>query len=276
MDWHGKTALVTGASSGIGAATARRLAKEGLQIILVARRVERLDQLASEIHALGGQAVVIGADLGVEAERVRVYDAVMQDFGCPDVLINNAGFAWYGYLANLPWKTAHEMIALNVEGTAHLTHLFLPHMLARRSGRIIIVGSINGGFPNQGTALYSGTKAFADAFTTALYRELVGSGVRVSMVRPGPVATELFDISENLENGTRIPMEKSAILPEAVASTIWSLLRRPRRVLYAPRWMMVLPVVELAFGWLIDLVGPVLLRDTEKKRRAGGGGAGTG
>ena len=258
--WQGKIALVTGASSGIGAATARRLAKEGLLVILVARRVRRLEQLAAEIIAGGGQAEVISADLGLEEDRQRVYDTVNSRHGCPDVLINDAGFSYYGYLVDMPWQTGLDMLAVNVVAAIHLTYLFLPEMLARRSGHIITIGSINGGFPNQGTAMYSGTKGFLDSFCTALHRELRGSGVHIGEIRPGPVATELYDVSESIENGRRIPMENAAIPSEAVAETVWGMLRRPKRIRYVPGYLAVLPLIEFSFGWLIDLIGPALLK----------------
>jgi len=263
--WQGKVALITGASSGIGAATARRLAAEGLKVILVARRLDRLQALANEIRAAGGQAGVVSADLSTEAARLELFNKVEQQYGCPDVLFNNAGFAYYGFTDLMPWDTARAMLEVNSIAAAHLTRLFLPGMLARRSGHIINTGSVNGVIPSQGTALYSASKAFIHAFTTALYRELVGSGVRVSEIIPGPVATELFDNSEKIENGLRVPAEAGAVSPESAASVVWSLLRWPRRYVYVPWYWHWTSLAEIFFGWAMDLVGPILLKRQQKK-----------
>ncbi len=262
--WQGKVALISGASSGIGAATARRLAAEGLQVVLAARRVERLQALADEIRKAGGQAGVLAADLGNESERLALFEQAERLYGCPEVLVNNAGFAYYGYTAVMPWDSGRAMIEVNVTAAAHLTRLFLPGMLARGSGHIINMGSVNGVMPSQGTAVYSGSKAFLNAFTAALYRELAGSGVKTSVVFPGPVATELFDNSEKIENGLRIPAEGGAISAERVASAVWSLLNRPRRYVFVPWYWRWTALAEFFFGWAMDLAGPILLRRAKK------------
>ncbi len=266
VTWQGKVALVTGASSGIGAAVARQLAQEGLEVVLVARRVERLQALADEIQANGGKAALVMADLTQEEDRLEVFRRIQELYpGCAlNVLVNNAGFAYYGYTDIMPWETARDMIEVNDVAIVHLTHLFLPGMLARRAGHIINIGSVNGVMPSQGTAVYSASKAFINAFTAALYRELAGSEVRVSVVYPGPVATEIFDKSEKMENGLRIPAERGAISAEAVAECVWSLLKRPRRYVYIPWYWRWTSIAEYFFGWAIDLVGPALLRRSHK------------
>jgi short-subunit dehydrogenase len=255
-DWQNKIALVTGASSGIGEATARQLAGAGLRVVLVARRLERLLGLKAEIESAGGKAEVIAADLGSEDERLRLFEQVSD----VDVLVNNAGFGWYGYFNEMPWETAREMLQVNIEATAHLTSLFLPGMRARNAGHIINVGSISGSIPSQVIAMYSATKSFLDSFTTALVRELRGTRVHASVVRAGPVKTEFGEAALNKENGGHVPTEKVGVTPELVAREIWKLLLRPRRVVYVPRWLWIVPWVELSFGWLEDLIGPLLLR----------------
>ncbi|HEX9012496.1 MAG TPA: SDR family NAD(P)-dependent oxidoreductase, partial [Anaerolineaceae bacterium] len=133
--WRGKTALVTGASSGIGEAVARRLAREGLRVILVARREDRLEALAGEIRAAGGQAQVIAADLSVEAERERAAELALAAQGGVQVLVNSAGQAWYGYFAQMPWESARALVEVDVLAAAHLTRLLLPAMIAQGQGR---------------------------------------------------------------------------------------------------------------------------------------------
>lgn len=258
--WTGKTALITGASSGIGAAAARLLAERGLTVLLTARRAERLEQVAAQITAQGGHAHLFPADLADPAQRLDLLSRVQTAFGCPDALVNNAGFGWYGYLHEMPWETAREQIEVNLSAPVHLTRLLLPDMLARRSGVIVNISSIAGGMPNQGVAIYAASKAFLDSFTTSLHRELVGSGVSAGTVRPGPVASEFFDEARRLPNGRSVPAEQFAVPPEQVARAVWSMLRRPRRCIYVPGILALTPWLEHLFPWAIDLLGPLLLR----------------
>jgi short-subunit dehydrogenase len=261
MDWKDKTAVVTGASSGIGAATARQFARAGMKVFLVARRLERLIGLQAEIASAGGKAEVVAADLRSEAERARVFSQIKE----ADVLVNNAGFGWYGYYSDMSWKTAHEMLETNVTAAAHLTSLFLPGMKARNCGHIINVGSISGSIPSQGVALYGATKSFLDNFTTALARELRGTRVFASVVRAGPVKTEFSEAALTQEKSGHIPTEKIGVTSDAVAREIWKLLLRPRRVIYVPRWLRIVPWAELSFGWIIDRIGPLLLKMQDRK-----------
>jgi short-subunit dehydrogenase len=264
-DWSGKTALITGASSGIGAALARTLAEKGLRVLLTARREDRMLELAKEINGLKDRVVIFPADIAKPAERVRLFKALSASYQV-DILINNAGFGWYGYFSRMPWQTAQQLFAVNMEAVAHLTSLFLPGMLQRRYGHIISIGSIAGGFPNQGIAMYSGSKAFLDAFTTSLHRELRGSGVHASVMRLGPVKTEFFDQARALENGGSVPAERLAVSVKRVSRALWRLLNHPRRVVYMPAWLSVSRFAEPVFGNIVDLMGPLLLRRASKKK----------
>jgi short-subunit dehydrogenase len=260
QQWKNKIVVVTGASSGIGAATAKRLAREGLQIVLVARRHERLQALSEEIRNAGGQAHLIAADLSDEGQRRRLFTEIHERFENVDVLVNNAGLGWYGYASRMSWKTAREIIQVNVEAAVQLSLSFLERMLLRDAGHIINVGSISGSIPSQGIAVYGATKSFLDNFTTALYRELQGSHVHVSIVRAGPVRTEFGEAALAKPNGGHVPTEHAGVTPERVAADVWKLLLRPRRVVYIPGWLRVVPWLEMSFGYLIDRVGPLLLK----------------
>jgi uncharacterized protein len=263
-DWKNKVAVVTGASSGIGAATARRLAHEGMRVVLVARRLDRLENLAGEIQQAGGQAHILAADLAQESDRARVFDEVLRKFSKADILINNAGLGWYGYGDEMSWKTAWEMLQVNVEAVVQLTLGFLGDMREHNAGHIINIGSISGSIPSQGVALYGATKSFLDNFTTALYRELSGTHVHISVVRAGPVRTGFGEAALALENGGHVPTENVGITADVVANRVWELIRRPRRLIYVPDYLRFVPWVELTFGWIIDRLGPLLL----KKRQA--------
>jgi uncharacterized protein len=259
-EWKDKIAVVTGASSGIGAATAKRLAEEGMQVVLVARRLDLLKVLADEIRQNGGRSHILAADLTEETERIRVFKEIEKRFGNVDVLVNNAGLGWYGYGDEMSWKTAWEMLQVNVESVVQLSLSFLAKMRRRNAGHIINIGSISGSIPSQGIALYGATKSFLDNFTTALYRELTGTRVHVSVVRAGPVRTEFGEAALAQENGGHVPTEKIGVTADFVAWRIWKLLLRPRRVIYIPGWLRVVPWAELIFGWIIDRVGPLLLK----------------
>jgi short-subunit dehydrogenase len=253
-------ALVTGASSGIGAATARILTRQGLFVILVARRLERLQSLKLEIEAEGGRVMIIPADLTCEEARQSLFKTVSGKFDHLDILVNNAGSGWYGYYSDMPWETAREMLALNISASVHLTSLFLPGMRARNQGHIINIGSIAGGFPNQGVAIYSATKSFLDAFTSVLYRELRGSRVHVSVVRAGPVMTEFCETASIGKGSRHLPTENMGVTAEVVGQRIWTLICHPRKVIYIPGYLQITPWVEITFGWLVDRLGPLLLK----------------
>lgn len=254
------TAVITGASSGIGAATARKLAQEGLHTVLIARRHDRLKQLAEDIHQKGGRADIIAANLSDEAKRLLVFEQVEANYGTPDILINNAGLGWYGFGAHMPWNTAVEMLQVNITAVVHLSLVFLEQMQKRNTGHIINIGSIAGSLPSQGVALYGATKSFLDTFSTALYRELGGTRVHISVVRAGPVLTEFCQTAAQRPAGLHLPTERMGVSAETVANRIWSLVQHPRRVIYVPRLLAFTPWIEIYFGWLIDRLGPLLLR----------------
>jgi uncharacterized protein len=180
-----EVALVTGASSGIGAEFAKQLSARGYEVILVARRVERLDQVASE---LSGPTHVIACDLANDSASLESKVAAL---GLQvDVLVNNAGFGTHGHFTNIDPVRDAEQVRLNCEALVTLTHAFLPGMVERRHGGVITVASTAGMQPLPYETTYSASKAFARTFSDALSAELRGTGVRTLCVNPGPVPTE--------------------------------------------------------------------------------------
>jgi short-subunit dehydrogenase len=159
--------------------------------------------------------------------------------------------------AEMPWELARQMVQVNISSAVQLTLDFLGRMLERGEGHVIHVGSIVGSIPSQGVALYATTKAFLDAFATGLYRELRGTQVHVSVVRPGPVATGFFQTVSRLSRGRSLPNSHWGIPPQAVAERIWSLMQHPRRVVHVPAPLRVVPWVELTLGWMMDRLGPL-------------------
>ncbi len=256
----GKTVLITGASSGIGRQLALDLAANGTYVILVARRRERLLAVQQQIEKYGGRADIRECDLADRDARQDLTASLLTEGKPIDILINNAGFGWYGFFSDMPDEVVKDIVEVNINAMLDLTRAFLPQMRARGEGHIINIGSIAGGFPNQGIAVYSASKSFMDAFTTSLHRELHGSGVDVSVVRLGPVKTEFFDTARNIKNGRRVPGELFAIPVDRAVRAIRRVIIHPRRLVYAPAYLQGTRLVENLFGGLIDKIGPLLLK----------------
>jgi short-subunit dehydrogenase len=211
-----KTALITGASSGIGEAFAQILAARGMNLVLVARSEEKLRAMAqalSEQHGI--RAEVVPADLSSEGAVQEVYRRT-QALGVPvDLLVNNAGFGTYGGFDTLAPEREHEEIMLNVTALVDLTHAFLPAMVERKDGGVINVSSIAAfqSLPYQ--AVYGASKAFVLSFSLALWAEYHKQGVRVVALCPGPTATNFFTIL----GADEVPMLSKMHTPEAVVMT---------------------------------------------------------
>ena len=243
-----KTALITGASSGIGRALAELLARDGYSLVLVARREDRLHALQKEWSERYSIAVRVSAmDLAAPTSPQKLFDEL--DGQGIDVLVNNAGFASYGPFARSDTATEVEMIQVNVTTLTHLTRLFLPHMVERREGRILNIASTAAFVPGPLMAVYYATKAYVLSFSEALAEELRGSGVTVTAYCPGPVATEfqeraslersgllrygLVEVGPIAEEGYRAMMSGKVVAIPGLPSKLISLAARltPRSIL---------------------------------------------
>ena len=191
----GRTALVTGASSGIGADFARELAAQGCHLVLVARRAEALEALARELRDGGIKVSVMPADLSAGATREQLLRDVEAAGLQVDVLVNNAGFGVFGDFADTAWARLDQMLQLDVVGLTHLTHLFVPAMIGRGYGRILQVGSTGAFQPSPGYAAYAAAKSYVLNFGIALNHELKDKGVSCTVLNPGVTATEFFAVS---------------------------------------------------------------------------------
>jgi short-subunit dehydrogenase len=190
------TVLITGASSGIGAELARQLGARGHNLVLVARRKERLEELANEIGKASGVDVdVRKADLSVQAQRTRLINALRDGERHVAAVCNNAGFSTYGKFQDLPIEGELEEVRLNVVALHELSGAFLGDMLKRRQGAILNVASIAGFQPLPNQATYGATKAFAVSFSEALHTDLAGTGVSCTALCPGPVRTEFTEVA---------------------------------------------------------------------------------
>lgn len=190
------TALITGASTGIGAAFARRLAHDGLDLVLVARSEQKLNELADTIRAESGVRVTVFArDLGAQDASRQLFDDVATAGITVDFLLNNAGFGAHSAVADADPERLGAMVRLNCEVVTELSQRFLGGMIARRHGTIVNVASNAAYQPLPTMAVYGATKSFVLSFTEALWHEVKGTGVRVLALCPGPTDTPFFEIA---------------------------------------------------------------------------------
>ncbi len=222
-------AIVTGASSGIGEATARRLAKEGYRVALAARRLDRLQTLADEITAAGGIALPIETDVSDIASLQNLVKQTHTTWGRIDVLFNNAGFGRFKWLEELdPAKDIAGQVEVNLTGVIQLSSFVLPIMIEQRRGHIINMASMAGYVATPTYSVYAATKHGVRGFTDALRREVGVWGVRVSALYPGGVSTE-FGSHTGAERKTGITTPKALLLtPEDVAGMVFRLARGNR------------------------------------------------
>jgi NADP-dependent 3-hydroxy acid dehydrogenase YdfG len=192
MELRGAVVVVTGASSGIGESTAVAFAKRGAKVVLAARRLERLEELADRIERAGGRAVALRCDVGEPDEIQRLPGIVEELVGPTDVLVNNAGVPGGGRFEELSIDQIDKVVRVNLLGVLHGTRAFLPGMLARGHGHVVNVASLAGRFAAPGAAVYTATKHAVVAFSESLHFDTEPRGVLVTTVNPGFVATEGF------------------------------------------------------------------------------------
>ncbi|WP_408899746.1 SDR family NAD(P)-dependent oxidoreductase (plasmid) [Nocardioides sp. R1-1] len=235
---EGTVALVTGASSGIGAATALALAAQGAAVALVARRSDRLQQVAEQIIGRGGRALCVEADVADRSEAFAAVDSVVSHFSRLDTVVNNAGVMLLGPVADAPEGEWERMVAVNQLGCLYVTQRAQPHLVRaaasepRHVSDIVNISSTAGRVARPGSAVYSMTKAAVVALSESLRQEMQPLRVRVSVVEPGNVATELVHHTrEELREGLEAQVggiERMA--PEDIARTICFVVTSPRRV----------------------------------------------
>lgn len=224
MQYDGKCALITGASAGIGAAFARACAAKGADLILVARRRERLDALAQDLAGAHGiKTHVIAADLSNPNAPAEIALALAERNARVDILINNAGYGLSGHYIQNEWPAHRDFLELMVTSYAHLTRLFLPGMLERGWGRVIHVSSVAGLVPGSaGHTLYGASKAFLVSFAQSLAAETDGTGVNVSAVCPGFTYSEFHDVNDTRDLVSQLPkymfMKAEPVVEGAVAA----------------------------------------------------------
>jgi NADP-dependent 3-hydroxy acid dehydrogenase YdfG len=229
-----KVAIVTGASSGIGEATAHRLAASGVRVVLAARRTERLETLATEIENRNGSALVVPTDVTDSHSTLRMARMANDTFGRIDILVNNAGIMPLSPIAKLQVDEWDRMIDVNVKGVLHCIAAVLPTMLDQGSGHIVNVSSVAGRRPFPSGTIYSASKFAVRAISQGLRLELSPTEkIRVTDVEPGVVATELMDHITDHETADRFKTNwggKRALDPNDIAETILFVVAQPDHV----------------------------------------------
>ena len=235
---NGTVALVTGASSGIGEATAVALAQQGATVAIAARRKDRVDALAARITDAGGTALAIEADVSSQEQAQALVEQTVADLGRLDTLINNAGVMLLGPAVDAPLEEWERMIGVNVQGLLYCAHAAIPHLLAaaedspRQVADMVNISSVAGRVARSGSGVYNLTKHGVGAFSESLRQEVATRHVRVSLVEPGAVATELVshnrpEIREQMQ-GRFGNIER--MQSEDIADAIAYIVTRPRRV----------------------------------------------
>jgi NADP-dependent 3-hydroxy acid dehydrogenase YdfG len=235
---HGTVALVTGASSGIGEATAAMLAARGAAVALAARRKDRLEKLAADIRSAGGTAVVLESDITEERQAIDAVEGTVAALGRLDTLVNNAGVMLLGPVEGAPVSEWQQMVELNVLGLLYCAHAALPHLLRaaedspRQVADMVNISSVAGRVARLGSGVYNLTKHGVGAFSESLRQEVAERHVRVSLVEPGATATELASHNrpEVLETMRTRFAGIERMQAQDIADAVTYIVTRPRRV----------------------------------------------
>lgn len=231
-DIRGKVVVITGASSGLGEATARVLCAEGAKVVLGARRVDRLSALVAQLAGRGGEARALQTDVAHRDQVKRLVDAAVDTYGRIDVMINNAGLMPLAPLERLKVDEWDEMIDVNLKGVLYGVAAALPHMKRQRSGHFINVSSVAGHKVVPGFAVYSATKTAVRVLSEGLRQEVGPYGIRTTVISPGAMATELLaTIREpDIAAAVRARAEALALPAESFARTVLFAISQPESV----------------------------------------------
>ncbi len=254
-----KVVLITGASSGFGEDAALLFAKEGCKVVLAARRMDRLQDLAARIQDEGGEAMAVPMDIVNRADIDNMVETTLDLYSHIDILFNNAGIGRVDWFENMTAERDIEtLVHVNLTGLMQVTHAVLPHMIARRQGHIINMISVAGLIASPLITTYSASKSGARAFTDSLRREVFPFGIKVSGVYPGPAATEFGQhIGKNAAYGSVRSVISTRMTSEYVARRVVGVAKWPRRSLIIPWWFRILAIFEALFPTLVDWISYV-------------------
>jgi len=249
MEFKNKTVLITGASSGIGRATAILFAKKGANIILVARRKEKLEQVENDLKKFNVSTLVCKCDISDKSQAQKMSEKVFEKYESIDILVNNAGFAIYGSFSNLTTEKIESQMKTNYFGMIYCIKNFLPSMIKKKSGHIVNVASVAGSFGLPGIASYCATKFAMLGFSEGLKHELKGTGVGLTVVSPIRVRTNFFD-HESFEKMPKY--SPTSLSPETVAKAILRASNSPRLEIIVPSVVRIAVWIKSTFPYLIN------------------------
>ncbi|MFE4243659.1 SDR family oxidoreductase [Peribacillus butanolivorans] len=240
---QGKVVIITGASSGIGEATAKELASKGAKLVLAARREDRLQKLQEEIQQNGGQAFYKVTDVSSHEQMEKLADYALKEFGKIDVMVNNAGVMPLSPVHQKKINEWDSMIDINIKGVLYGIAAVLPSMRERKEGHIINVSSIAGHLVFPASAVYSGTKFAVRAITEGLRIEEASNNIRTTIISPGTIATELLESISDLELKSEIiEVSKIGIEPASIARSVAFAIEQPSDV--AINEMIIRPTIQ--------------------------------
>ena len=253
MEISGKTALITGASSGMGAAIAKTLAREGAQVLLLARNEARLRLITTEIKAAGGEALAYAVDLGDAEAVAAIARRIRTEVGTPDILVNNAGSGCWKFLQDTTPEEAWQMMELPYFAAFNITRAFLPEMLKRNSGHIVNMSSVGSRFVWPGATAYLAARWAVRGFTEALRADLYGTGIGVTLYESGVVESPYWQ--HNPGSRERVPKIARMIpnlTPEQVGQAVAKGIRRNKRLIVIPFMMKTIYLQHFFFPWVVQ------------------------
>jgi len=253
--YDGITALVTGASSGIGRLLAERYAELGARVVLVARRADALDEIADSIRARGGRALAVACDVADRGQVLAAAERANAEFGSVDLLVNNAGFGAHRTVLDSDVEEMERMLRVNFLGSLYFTKALLPGMVERGRGWVVFTASVAGRIATPGEAIYAATKFALVGFAEALSLEVEDSGVHVLTVCPGAIRTDFFD-EHDLSVMPAVAL-RSMVEPEGLVDAIVQALANGRRELTYPR--------SIAAGYVVRALAPGFMRRSVKR-----------
>ncbi|QUC64540.1 SDR family oxidoreductase [Nitrosopumilus sp. K4] len=259
MDFKNKIILITGASSGIGKETAIEFAKNGSNLVLVARRKEKLEELQKKLEKFNVKIMVCPCDVSVKSQVAKMSSEVLKKFGSIDILVNNAGFAIYGSVSDLTIEEIESQMAINYLGMVYCIKNFLPSMIQKKSGHIVNVASVAASFGLPGIASYCASKFAMLGFSEGLKHELNGTGVGITVVSPIMVRTAFFEHPSFEKFPKYSPTSLNA---KTVAKVILQAANSPRLEIVVPSVVRGAIWIKNTFPYLINPI----IRNTFKKK----------
>ena len=261
MNFKGKKVLITGASSGIGLASAVEFAKKGAKLILISRNKEQLNQVSEDLKKYNSPTFVFECDVSDKLQVIKTSKSILDQFGSIDILVNNAGFAIYGSVSNLTIEEIESQMATNYFGMVYFVKNFLPSMLVKKSGHIINVASVAASFGLPGIAPYCASKFAMLGFSEGLKHELKGTGVGLTVVSPIMVKTNFFN-HPSFNNMPKYSL--TSLKPETVAKAILKASNSPRLEIIVPGFVRIAVWIKSTIPYLIN---PILGLSFNKQLR---------